>query len=110
MNYYGHVGILTEPQEVSPGVWNEGGIKEVECYGTVIKSGRQFTNNEHESTNDDIKINNTFSILADPYVYSNMGLIRYIEWQGLKWKVESVGDNYPRVEISVGGIYNGEQA
>ena len=59
---------------------------------------------------NDININNEISILSDPYIMQNIPWIRYVVWNGAKWKVSSVEVQYPRLILSIGGVYNGEQA
>ena len=34
----------------------------------------------------------------------------YVELMGEKWKVTDVEIQYPRLILSIGGVYNGEQA
>lgn len=101
--YYGTIGFsITE--ETSPGVY-EPKIVERNYYGDVTR----FTgmNQKGESINDDVTISNTISILADPYTYENSSAIRYICWMGAKWKVTSIEFKYPRLILTVGGVYNG---
>ena len=59
------------------------------------------------SVNDDIKINNRLSIVADPFAYENLYTMKYVEWYGTKWKVSEVDIQPPRIIISLGGVYNG---
>ena len=74
--------------------------------GDVIRNSSRWTANA-DSTNDDLSINNQFSILADPFAYQNFHSIKYIVFMGTKWKVTSVDVQYPRLILNVGGIYNG---
>lgn len=59
--------------------------------------------------NDDINVSNEISILADPYANQNFHAMRYVEFMGAKWKISGVEVQYPRLILSVGGVYNGEQ-
>lgn len=104
--FYGKVG-YAETEETSPGVWTET-ITEKYYYGDVLKHYKSFDKSEY--LNDNLNINNEFSIVADPYAIDHFYKIRYIDWMGTLWKVNSVTLEYPRLILNVGGVYNGEQA
>lgn len=102
--YYGSVGFaVSKESEDSPGDWiNE--IEERKYYGEVIARRRNWK--ETTNLNDNIEINNQIGILADPYAYQNLGEIRYVTWYGTKWRVTSIDVGYPRITLSIGGVYN----
>lgn len=102
--YYGSIG-YAETIETSPGVWINR-IIERNSYGDVIRNTSRNTPSS-ESTNDDLSINNQFSIVADAYANKNFHSIKYVEFMGTKWKVTSVDVQPPRLILSLGGIYNG---
>ena len=56
--------------------------------------------------NDDITISNQISIVADPFATENFHAIRYVKYMGAAWKVTSVEVQYPRLILSVGGVFN----
>ena len=58
------------------------------------------------SINDNLNISNEFSIIADPFAYENFQNMRYIVFMGAKWKITSVEVQYPRLILTVGGVYN----
>lgn len=103
--FYGEIGYAIS-EETSPGVWTDTIVKR-KYSGDVIRnmSNRSET---ADSTNDTININNQFSILADPFAYQNFLLIKYIDYMGVKWEVKTAEVKYPRLILSVGGVYNGE--
>ena len=104
--FYGTIGYgVTE--ETRPGVWTNK-IIERTATGDVIRNTSHRTESS-DSTNDNLKFNNQFSIIADPYVLSHYSSIKYVEFMGAKWKVTSVEPRFPRLILSVGGVYNGEQ-
>jgi len=35
-----------------------------------------------------------------------MGEIRYVTWMGTKWRVANIDVNYPRLNLSIGDVYN----
>lgn len=104
--YYGKVGYAVT-SETSPGVWTSDPVERT-YYGDVLKNGRRFE--QGEAVNDDIRLENRFSILADPYAYEHFWAIRYIEWMGALWKVTNVEVESPRLILSIGGPYNGPRA
>ena len=101
--WYGKVGYI-ETEEVEPGVWEE---KEVvrEYYGDFIKRYSKFK--VSGDVNDDRDIFVELSIMADPYAELHFYSIRYAEFGGVKWKVNTVEPRRPRLILSLGGVYNG---
>lgn len=59
-----------------------------------------------DKLNDDITISNQISIVADPFATENFHAIRYVKYMGAAWKVTSVEVQYPRLILSVGGVFN----
>ena len=77
-------------------------------YGDVIRNIRNLASSV--DLNDDINISNEISIVADPFANQNFHSMRYVEFMGTKWKVSKVDASlYPRLTLSVGGVYNGQQ-
>lgn len=104
--FYGAVGFgVTE--KTGPGLW-ETHIVERNYYGDWQRNYRRL--DSPEKVNDDIEFSNTISIVADPYAYENFYAIRYIVLFGKKLKVKGVEVNYPRLSLTIGGEYNGEQS
>lgn len=101
--WYGVIG-YDETLETRPGVWMNQ-ITERNYYGDVIRNSRRLqTANQ---LNDNINISNEISIVADPYANQNFHAMRYVEFMGTKWKIENVTVQYPRLILSLGGVYNG---
>lgn len=100
--FYGAVG-YTKTVETSPGVSVEQ-ITERNYYGDVIRNTRRLQS--ADKVNDDINISNEISIVADPYANDHFYAIRYVVFQGAKWKVSNVDVQYPRLILSLGGLYN----
>lgn len=100
----GMIGYATTV-ETTPGVWEEQ-IVERKYYGDLIRNTRrlQSTNN----LNNDINIANEISVLSDPYANQNFHAIRYAEFMGAKWMVTTAEVQYPRIILSLGGVYNGK--
>ncbi len=101
--FYGKIG-FADTVETAPGVWTEQ-IVERNYFGDIIRNTRRLQSSDQ--LNDDINISNEFSIVADPYANNNFHSMRYIEFMGAKWKITNVEDRYPRLILTVGGVYNG---
>lgn len=102
--FYGKVGYV-DTKEISDGVWGEVVIDERDYYGDVIRNNKRWETGEN--LNDNIVINNSISILADPFAYENFFAIRYVKWMGSLWKVTNVEPQRPRLLLTLGGVYNG---
>ncbi len=103
--FYGAIG-YGKSEETVPGVW-EYTITERFYFGELSRSTRRLQTSEH--LNDDIDISNEISIVADPFAYENFHAMRYVSFMGSKWKITSVEVQYPRLILTIGGVYN-EQA
>ena len=102
--FYGAIGYAVM-KEASPGVWRE--TVSVRYYsGDVIRNTRQLQ--ATETANDNLNISNQISIVADPFAYENFHSIRYVEFMGAKWKINNVEVQYPRLILSIGGVYHEE--
>lgn len=103
--YFGRVGYaITE--ETSPDVYTEK-IVARSYYGDLLKNNRRLQTTA-ERLNDDITVSNEISILADPFAYEHFYAIRYAELNGVKWKVTNVDVQFPRLVLSLGGVYNAD--
>lgn len=101
--YYGYIG-FAETVETNPGVWIEN-IIEKPYYGELTRNTKKYQHSE--SVNDNINISNVLSIIADPYANENFQKIRYVNFMGAKWKVEIAEVQFPRITLTLGGLYNG---
>lgn len=100
--FYGNVGYaITE--ETKPGVWMPR-IVDKPYHGDLIKNSRRLENTS--KVNDDVSLEDQISIVADPFAYENFHNIRYVEYMGAKWKVNSIDVQYPRLVLTVGGVWN----
>ena len=87
----------------SPGIYEEK-IIENQYFGDVIRNSRRLQ--ERSKVNDDINISNQISIIADPFANNNFHAMRYVEFMGAKWKITDVEVQYPRLLLTIGGLYN----
>lgn len=103
--FCGKIG-FAESKEFSPGVWVDE-ITERQYYGELRRLQRSSQTTDR--LNDDIRITNEISIIADPYANENLNSIRYVEFMGARWKVTSVEVAFPRLNLTTGGVYNGNE-
>ncbi len=104
--FYGEIG-YAEMKELSPGVWKEE-ITERSYYGELIRNTRRLQASDH--LNDNINVVNEISIVSDPFAVQNFHAMRYVKFMGTKWKITNVEVVlYPRLVLTVGGVYNGQQ-
>ena len=95
-----------EPAETAPGSGVfEDAITERTYSGDVIRDARQAQ--ERDQVLDDISVQNSISIVADPYANEHFHAIRYVDWAGSLWKVTTVEVQRPRLILRLGGKYNG---
>ena len=103
MRFYGLIGYVMSV-ETSPGVWEEQ-TTERAYGGDVTRRSTRWQGGD--KVNDNFDINNVISIVADPYALEHFGNMRYVYWMNSKWKISSVEIQYPRLNITIGGVYNG---
>ena len=99
--FCGKIGYI-ETLETEPGIWEEQ-VTERQYYGDLIRNTRRLQTSGN--VNDNIVVSNEISIVADPYANQNFHAMRYVEFMGTKWKIESVDVQYPRLILSIGGVW-----
>lgn len=102
MKWSGKIGFV-ETKETRPGVWENVTI-EHNFYGDVIRDIRK--NQSSGQVNDDINISNRISIVSNSFVRDNLSFMKYIEFMGAKWKITDVEVQYPRLVLTIGGLWN----
>lgn len=106
MKYYGKVGYV-ESVDTGHGIWKDV-VEERFMYGDVTSDTRRTELND--GTIPDYHINAQFSLVGDAYCYDHLAFLRYVTYRGVKWEVTSVvPTNFPRLQVTVGKIYNGPE-
>lgn len=105
--WYGIIG-YAQTVEVEPGIWDTDNYVERNYYGETIRNWSRNLKSINK-VNDDIILSNSISIIADPYANENFCDMRYVEYMGVKWKVENVEVQYPRLILTLGGKWNGDE-
>lgn len=108
MKFYGIVGYSETVEETGDreGIWMQDKIRERRYYGDVLRNTRRWDNNA-DSTNDNLNINNQISIIADDFAYNHCDALKYVKWMGACWKITNVEVQRPRLILTIGGVYNG---
>lgn len=104
MKYSGKLGFADVTEETAPSVFTEK-ITERTYYGDVLEFGRQMQTGD--TVNPDITVGNQLSIVADPFARDHLYTLRYATFMGQKWQVTGVKVQYPRLVLTLGGIWNG---
>lgn len=113
--FYGLVGYATTVEKleeldgelVGTGIWETKIVERGYSCEEIKSINKWFTGT---GTNDNFDVSNQVSILADPYAYENCRYIRYLKYMGECWKVNAIEPQRPRLILTIGGIWNGEQA
>ena len=102
--FYGSIGFV-ETVRTQPGIWEE---KSTERFysGNLEKLSRGLQSSD--SVNDNLTVSNIVSVIMDPFAEQNLYAIRYVEFGGAKWKISNVEVQYPRLRLTIGGLYNGQ--
>lgn len=103
--FFGPIGFVTSMEiPEGSGIWKDVAIEKM-YRGEVTKNVKRWDTSQY--LNDDLNINNMISIIADPYISNNLFAVRYVKWLGNYWKVTSAEVQFPRIILSLGGVYNG---
>ena len=103
----GKIGFV-ELVETAPSVWQgtDESIIEKPYKGDVERNTVRWQNGQ--SLNKDLIVNNSISVVADDYLLSHFAYAKYISWRGILWEISDITVGYPRLTISLGGVYNGQ--
>lgn len=103
MKFYGSVGFV-DKVEKRPGVFVTEPV-EHQYSGDVLRRSIRYQSGQ--SVNDSITPSQQISILADPYARNHVGSMKYVKWMGTAWKISEISVEYPRLILTLGGVYNG---
>lgn len=103
--FYGTIGYV-ENVETTPGVWGEQ-VTERSYHGDLLRSARKL--NSSNEVNDSVNISNQVSIVADPFAGEHFHAMRYISLHGVNWKITDIEVQFPRLILTVGGVYHGNE-
>lgn len=101
--FAGNVG-YSESKEVKTGVFKDVTVDRF-MVGNIIQNG--VRNDGNDTVNSNFSLNMRVSIVGDAYSFENFMHIQYVEYMNKKWEVLDVSIDRPRLNLSIGGIYNG---
>lgn len=105
--YYGTIA-FSITKETRPGVWMEEIIQK-KYVGDIIRNSRHMSESQ-DTTNREVRLSNQISIVAkDGFIIEHFQNIIFVEWLGAKWAVSSIDINYPRLTLTLGGPYAGQE-
>lgn len=99
--FSGELGFVMT-RETEEGIWLEDFV-ELPVKGTV--RSLYVRNDNSSSANTNLRLSNEISILMDTKIVLYLETLKYVVWKGSKWAVQSIGVNYPRLTINLGGPY-----
>ena len=102
--FYGEIGYAVT-KETAPGVYTET-VEKRNYYGDLLRNSRSMQSSSQ--VNENINISNEISIVADPFAMENFHSMLYVNYMGANWKVSNVEVRYPRLILTIGGVYNGQ--
>lgn len=88
------------------GIWTPSIVKR-ETVGEVLSN--RWRRQSASKVNDDISLSVTISIIADEFVNEHCSNILYVTYLGNKWTVTEIEPSYPRLLLTLGGVYNGDE-
>lgn len=111
MKWSGKIGFYVDEEVIKngigTGIWKPQ-IVERSYTGNIVRDYRS-QENTNDKVNEDANISNNISVILDRYLDSHICDIKYITFKGVKWKVKGFTINHPRIDISIGGVYNERQ-
>lgn len=103
--FFGAIGYV-EGSEDPPGsgVYKQVAV-EYDIPGDVLE--RSVAQQIGEKVNDDLSSGNSISVVLDAYAREHYFAIKYVNWEGVRWRVAETTVAYPRLVMRLGGVYSG---
>lgn len=101
--FHGNVGYGVSVNQ-GGGVWRDE-ITERPYYGEILDEQQNLV--VSDNVNDDIRLTQRISVVADAFAVANFLNIKYVDWSGVLWVVNSTKVEHPRLVLSLGGVYDG---
>ena len=74
--------------------------------GVLTRTGERVE--KTQARNRDVVFTNDISIIADPFINSNLYKMAYATFMGTKWKITNVSVDDRRLNLTLGGVYHEE--
>lgn len=101
--FRGNIGLNRGPVETDPGIYVQT-IDEMEVSGEMRGLGARWQSME---MGDSLSARHVLSIITPEDSIITFTEAVYVLWQGRKWSVVSIEYKRPRIELRLGGLYNG---
>jgi hypothetical protein len=101
--FRGPIGINRGARESAPGIFTNV-IEEVMVQGEMRNVSARWS---QQNANETLTAKHVLSVVTPEKSEIDFNAVVYIVWQGSKWSVTSIQYNRPRVELTLGGLYNG---
>ncbi len=101
--FRGSIGIDRGSNETSPGIF-EPSIEEIEVTGEMRNQSARWQGHEQRDT---VSARHVLSIVTPESSIIDFAEVVYAVWQSRKWSVVSIQYKRPRIELTLGGLYNG---
>lgn len=105
--FRGIIGFVIDDVETSPGIFETRTVKRTYT-GDIYKDSKRMTDSS-STTNQSVSLSMTFSFLADNFAMDYLYAMSYLIFRGKKWQISTLELKYPRMEITLGGLYNENQ-
>lgn len=106
--YHGIIGFCKSVENPEGSGIYEDKVVERNYYGDVQNTAHKWK--DRNEINNTSLIEAEFSILADAYAYLNFTNMKYIEYLGEFWSIVNATPERPRINIKIGGVWNGQRA
>jgi len=101
--FWGKIGIKRRLVEGEPGIFTPV-IDELVVSGKMRLEGARWQNHE---LGDSITAKHVLSIVTPENSTIDFAEAVYIWWKNQKWSITAIAYKRPRVELTLGGLYNG---
>lgn len=101
--FRGKIGLNRGPVETSPGIFSQE-IEDIEVVGDMMSLSLRWPG---AGLQDGLSARHVLSIITPEDESVDFNEVVYVEWNERKWNVVSIEYKRPRINLTLGGLYNG---
>jgi hypothetical protein len=101
--FRGNIGLNRGPVESDPGIFSQV-IEDVEVTGEMLNLGLGW---QGVGMQDSLSAKHILSIIIPEEESVEFNEVVYVEWHSRRWNVTSIEYKRPRINLTLGGLYNG---
>ncbi len=101
--FWGPIGVTRGPVETAPGIFKRV-IEEVDVTGQMRQASLRWP---QAGMREGLSAKHVLSVVTPEDSDIDFTEVVYIVWKSRKWSVTSIQYKRPRVELTLGGLYNG---